>query len=32
MRSCSARAAMYADGTMARILARWNMSSFALKK
>jgi polar amino acid transport system substrate-binding protein len=25
-------AAMYADGTMARILARWNMSSFALKK
>jgi polar amino acid transport system substrate-binding protein len=25
-------ASMYADGTMARILARWNMSSFALKK
>ncbi len=25
-------AAMYADGTMKRILARWNMSAFALKK
>jgi polar amino acid transport system substrate-binding protein len=24
--------AMYADGTMKRILARWNMSAFALKK
>jgi ABC-type amino acid transport substrate-binding protein len=25
-------AAMYADGTMKDILARWNMSAFALKK
>jgi polar amino acid transport system substrate-binding protein len=27
-----ALAAMYGDGTMQRILARWNMSSFALRK
>jgi polar amino acid transport system substrate-binding protein len=28
----AAIAAMYADGTMERVLARWNMTSFALKK